>query len=167
MPIKDIQVEVITQSDGGSFKPSDLVAENLYECVISSVSEGEATNYKTGNKEKVIDIEFTILEGEHKDKKLVKQARPKIGAGYEGGSPSTLYQIIYSVYRGLPDQPMKELINSLEGKRIKVMVKNKNGKKNGKPYSTVKDFLSSSVEQKSSVPVVQIDEDSLADEIPF
>jgi len=162
MPINDIEVQVQTD------RPPlyDTVPENLYECVISSISEGERPKFKNpSEKEKVINFEFTISQGIQKGKKLGKQVSPVIGTGFEGGNASTLYQMIYCVYRGVPKMGLKDVVNSLEGKHIKAMVKNKPAK-SGKEYSRVTDFLASDAEQPvEEVPVIDIDEPS--SDMPF
>lgn len=163
MPIKSTEVQM--QEDRPAMY--ETVPENLYECTISGISDGERGKYQhPEEKEKVINFEFTISQGTQKGKKLGKQISPVINTGFEGGQASLLYQLIHCVYRGIPKKGFQDIVNSLEGKQVKVLVKNKTSAK-GNQYSVVKEFLASEKEQ-AEVPVVQIEDDgSHVEDMPF
>jgi len=124
----------------------ELLPEEVYEVVISSIEEGERVVYQhPDEKEEIIKFTFEIEEGEYKGRKLWKDCSPIMWPGSDKGSPSTLY-LIYSAGTG-KKLSMEECefvglteINELEGKRLRAIVIQKKSSK-GELVNKVDGFL--------------------------
>jgi len=124
----------------------ELLPEEVYEVVISSIEEGERVVYQhPDEKEEIIKFTFEIEEGEYKGRKLWKDCSPIMWPGSDKGSPSTLY-LIYSAGAG-KKLSMEECefvglteINELEGKRLRAIVIQKKSSK-GELVNKVDGFL--------------------------
>jgi len=124
----------------------ELLPEEVYEVVISSIEEGERVVYQhPDEKEEIIKFTFEIEEGEYKGRKLWKDCSPIMWPGSDKGSPSTLY-LIYSAGAG-KKLSMEECefvglteINELEGKKLRAIVIQKKSSK-GELVNKVDGFL--------------------------
>lgn len=124
----------------------ELLPEEVYEVVISSIEEGERVVYQhPDEKEEIIKFTFEIEEGEYKGRKLWKDCSPIMWPGSDKGSPSTLY-LIYSAGTGkkLSFEECEFVgpteINELEGKRLRAIVIQKKSSK-GELVNKVDGFL--------------------------
>lgn len=108
----------------------EAIPAGVYQAEITDINEVERAKYrKPDEKEKVLDIEFVILdEGEAKARRLWKKVRPFVVAGEK---PSLLYQLMtHALAR--PDLPEDEALATdvgvLIGKQLMLVVDKKQGR---------------------------------------
>jgi hypothetical protein len=90
--------------------------------------------------EKVLNFEFIVQDEGFNGRKLWKKIRPIINSGFEGGQPSMLFILVSAIVgKGEEREITAEFLNTLIDKKVRVMVKNKEGKKG--TFSVVSDFL--------------------------
>jgi hypothetical protein len=125
----------------------DPLPEDTYEVEIEEIEDRERDVYeKPGEKEIVVGFTFRIVEkGEFAKRKLWKDAPPVFWPGSQGGSPSTLYSIFSAVTGRKPNEAEckslnAEDINGLEGKRLRVVVSQKQSRK-GEIRNIITGFL--------------------------
>ena len=145
-----------------------VIPEDVYLCEIKDLEEVEQQKYKApvGEMEEVIRIKLAVLQGEFEGQTLVKQVRPTIGEGFDGGSPSGLYVFLKAVL-GSEFEPSLDVVNSVIGKQVKAVVKVKLSQK-GKEYNVVDTFMvARPLKVKSpdieDIPVIETD----SKDVPF
>ena len=121
--------------------------EDIYHVVIEDVNLEERQVYQSQDVEEVLNFKFTILEeGPYLGQKVWKKIRPILNAGWDGGSPSDLYELWKSAMKVLPNQQQLENglsgdeINGLIGEQLRVTVKIKTSGK-GKEYNKIEGFM--------------------------
>lgn len=134
----------------------DVLPEDIYHVVIEDVNLEERQVYQSKDVEEVLNFKFTILDqGEYLGNKVWKKIRPILNAGWDGGSPSDLYELWKSAMKVLPSQQQLENglsgdeINSLIGEQLRVTLKVKTSQK-GKEYNKIEGFMSA--KSKLSAP---------------
>ena len=134
------------------------IPEDIYHCVIEDVNLEERQVYQSQDVEEVLNFKFTILEeGDFLGQKVWKKIRPILNAGWDGGSPSDLYELWKSAMKVLPNIQQLEMglsgdeINSLIGEQLRVTVKIKTSAK-GKEYNKIEGFMSA----KSKLPAPKL-----------
>ena len=126
----------------------DVLPEDVYQVVIEVANLEERQAYQSKDIEEVLNFKFMIIEdGEYKGRKVWKKIRPTVNAGWEGGSPSDLYELWRAATGVFPTEQQKKDgltgndINSLIGRQIRVTLKIKTTAK-GKEYNKIEGFMS-------------------------
>lgn len=129
-------------------KEFDLLPEDMYEVIISKIDYlQDQPVYNSAETEDRFKFEFTITEaGQYAGRKIWLEVRPTMTAGFKGGQPSWLYKIFCAVnHVELTDDEAKSVtatnINDMEGKGLRIMVKEKKSKTSEKYYNKVGDVL--------------------------
>lgn len=125
----------------------DVMPEDVYQVIIEDVNLEERQVYQSQDVEEVLNFKFTVLEeGEFKGRKVWKKIRPTLNAGWDGGSPSDLYELWKSAMKTLPTKEQLEVglsgndVNKLIGQQIRVTLKIKTTQK-GKEYNKIEGFM--------------------------
>jgi hypothetical protein len=125
------------------------IPENVYQCELLDITMKETNKYQSQEKENVLDFQFTLLNGKDKNgdlrgRNLWRNYVPmSLYIGKNG--KNVLYQIIEAIQNEemSPEQEAmldSQAINSLIGKQVRVVVKNKPDAK-GKIWSNIVSFL--------------------------
>src|SRR3990167_686230 len=106
----------------------ELLPEDIYEVKIISIEDKEREKYQSEEKETVMQFIFEIVEGEFKGRKLWEFATQSLFGGATGLNASKLYLILCAAYeKSYTEEQLSEIttesVNRLEGKNLRVVVK--------------------------------------------
>ena len=131
----------ITTSQDMDYEP---IPEGLYKTRITKIQEKEQFNRFNNAQELGFNIEFTILEGEEKDRKAFRFFTPFLTAN---SKLTALCKAVmnreFTVEEMVSVEGVNELQNFIGGHDINILVKTRVSKTSKKEYYTVSDFLNS------------------------
>lgn len=156
---------------GGEQSEFELLPEDIYAVKITKLDLKENQPvYQSTETEDRFAFEFTITEeGQYKGRKLWRDARTIMSAGFTGGSPSWLYKIFCAVNGvQLDNDEAKTVtarsINEMEGKELRLVVKQKQ-KQNGDMKNVIVDALAL---KSGTAPTTPPPSDDISvEDIPF
>ena len=141
--LDDIQIS-ITQD-------FDVLPEDMYEVVISTIKEDRRKKYQSEGEETVLKIEYTILKGDYEGRKLFQTIRPKLGTGDKSGKASNLYKLWCAVEgkKFTKEDFANFHLSSLLNRVLKVVTENKES--GDRTFSNVSTFLKVSADTKDTM----------------
>ena len=147
----------------------DLLPADTYNVVIESIDDDKRTKYMSEEEEDYMKFTFKFTDKGYEDRKMWANATPKLFRGDTGLSASTLYSILSSVNnRTYTEEELEKVatedINALEGKSLRILVKQAPNKK-GDMRNKIEAYLPSK-NTPSQEPIEQ-DETVDVSAIPF
>ena len=144
-----------TRPQKGATGDFELLPEGMYQVVIEDIEEKEGPSYSDASKmETTWNFKFKVVsDGGSKGRLLWKSAKPVIASG---DKPSNLYQIISRAYNKTDmseDEATDIDPNSLIGRQLMIIVKQKVGERTKKLKNTITEFLAAATTGAHVEPV--------------
>ena len=151
----------------------ELLDPDTYNAIIEKIEDEWRKKYQSEEEEVQIKFTFVITDGEHAGHKMWVYATQSMFAGSSGLQASRLYQILSAINRreyseeesgGLTAQD----INDLEGKKLRLIVKQAPPNNKGQVWNKIESYLPSKENMTSEdkaneavedIPVVESDTD--------
>jgi len=124
---------------------SDPIEDGLYEAVVTEIVETKKFNNFKNEETDVLDIKFTIAEGEHADRYLTQTFNPVVN------EKSNLMALLRTLLQRDPSveemariETSQDIAKLIVGKNVMLVIKNRPGKKDpSRMYYGISDFMKS------------------------